>query len=224
MRQLILTEDGSSSLFVPELKEHYHSVHGAVQESTHIFIRAGWDYYRERHPGKMPVSILEAGFGTGLNAWLTLSAAGEAGVPVFYHSIEKYPLTPEEYGALNYARQFPRPQQELFEALHRAPWQAATALTPLFTLYKEEGDFRSFGLQRPADLVYYDAFNPDVQPHLWTAEVFARFYEALVPGGVLVTYCVKGIVKRALREVGFTLRRLPGPPGKREMLRAEKPA
>lgn len=224
MRRLILTEDGSSSLFVPELNEHYHSIHGAIQESMHIFIRAGWEYYREQHPDKTSLSVLEAGFGTGLNAWLTLAAAEEAQMPVYYHSLEKYPLTLEEYGALNYARHLPHPQQELFNALHRAPWQEATALTPRFTLYKEETDFRNFQPQHPADIVFYDAFNPDVQPHLWTAEVFSRFYEALVPGGILVTYCVKGIVKRALREVGFTLRRLPGPPGKREMLRAEKPA
>lgn len=225
--QLIRTEDGSTTLYVPELNEHYHSVHGAIQESMHIFIRAGLDFYLTT-PAYRPIaapslSVLEAGFGTGLNAYLSLLRSEELQLSIDYHSIEKYPLPPEEVSRLDYPNHFPAVVPELFAALHKAPWDCGEQITPLFHLHKHRTDFRSVQFQEQFDIVYFDAFNPEVQPHLWTAEVLGRFARALKPGGILVTYCVKGIVKQALREVGFTLKRLPGPPGKREMLRATKP-
>lgn len=223
--ELIQTEDGSTTLYVPELNEHYHSVHGAIQESVHIFIRAGIEYYRENTPSlPAPLRILEAGFGTGLNAYLTLAKAMAQDMPVIYHSLEKYPLTPEEAAQLNYAEQIPYGEPEHFLRLHEAPWETPSPITPLFSLHKHKQDLRDTRFPPEFDIVFFDAFNPDVQPHLWTAEVFRQFFEALKPGGMLVTYCVKGIVKQALRQVGFQLKRLPGPPGKREMLRATKPA
>lgn len=225
--QLIPTEDGSVTLYVPELNEHYHSVHGAIQESIHIFIRAGIDYYRQNHSGNIsperPIHILEAGFGTGLNAYLTLIYAKEQQIAVRYHTLEKYPLTDEEIATLNYPEQTESQGREWFDALHACPWGEEQQLLPSFYFCKHHQDFRDTDFSSQFDIVFFDAFNPDVQPHLWTAEVFGRFHQALRPGGVLVTYCVKGIVKQALRQVGFTLKRLPGPPGKREMLRATKP-
>ncbi len=227
MHKIISTKDGSITLFVPELNEHYHSVHGAIQESQHIFIQAGMEHFLSTYPGLIsagrPLHILEAGFGTGLNAWLTLLQASKRQRDVVYHSIEKYPLSREETSVLNYPEMTADGEKTLFDALHRSPWDTEQSITPHFTLCKHRDDFRNIRFSSLFDLVYFDAFNPEVQPHLWTAEVFGHFYEALQPGGFLVTYCVKGIVKQALRSVGFTVKRLPGPPGKREMLRATKP-
>lgn len=214
-REFIRTEDGSTTLYVPELNEHYHSVHGAIQESLHIFVRAGIEYC-----GRNPLRILEAGFGTGLNAYLTLIHAGENNLQVTYHSFEKYPLTTEEAARLNYRQLTGGP--DLFDTLHACEWGKEIGITPFFTLCKHQADFHQADFDAQFDLVFFDAFNPDVQPHLWTAEIFQKFHRALKPGGILVTYCVKGIVKQALRSTGFTLKRLPGPPGKREMLRAVK--
>lgn len=216
-REFIETEDGSTTLYVPQLNEHYHSVHGAIQESMHIFIKAGIEYYG--HPG---LHILEAGFGTGLNAWLTLIHAHRQHLRITYHSFEKYPLSAEEAGQLNYKDHTTFENPALFNTLHQCKWDEPVEITPLFTLHKHLGDFHEVDFNETFDIVFFDAFNPDVQPHLWTEEIFRKFYKALKPEGILVTYCVKGIVKQALRAVGFTLKRLPGPPGKREMLRATK--
>lgn len=217
-RRFIETEDGSTSLYVPELDEHYHSVHGAIQESLHIFIRAGIEFY-----GQKDISIVEAGFGTGLNAYLSLIHAETQDCHIHYTTIEKYPLSATEIRRLNYPSLLPFDKPELFEALHSSPWEQEVALTPSFTCLKRHTDFREWQSAAKADIVFFDAFNPEVQPHLWTTDVFRHFYESLKPGGILVTYCVKGIVKQALRDTGFILKRLPGPPGKREMLRAIRP-
>lgn len=226
MHKIITTEDGSVTLYVPQLNEHYHSVHGAIQESQHIFIRAGLDYFLETHPERntpaTPLHILEAGFGTGLNAYLTLIRATGLHLPVYYHTVEKYPLSEKETGLLNYPEHIDFENKHLFQDLHACPWESEELLTPDFRFCKHRQDFRDIQFPEQFDLIYFDAFNPDVQPHLWTTEVFQRFYQALRPGGMLVTYCVKGIVKQALRTVGFSLKRLPGPPGKREILRATK--
>ncbi|MDR1755459.1 MAG: tRNA (5-methylaminomethyl-2-thiouridine)(34)-methyltransferase MnmD [Culturomica sp.] len=219
-RTLIRTEDGSATLYVPELNEHYHSVHGAVQESLHIFIRAGVE-----ESGKEELRILEAGFGTGLNAYLTLLHAHRNRLSVAYHTLEKYPLSPEEYHLLNYTEHSAEPEDlaGIFRQLHESPWETDLRLTPGFLLHKYRTDFREIGFSEQFDIVFFDAFSPEVQPALWSEAVFQKYLRALVPGGILVTYCVKGTVKQALRKVGFTVKRLPGPPGKREMLRAVKP-
>lgn len=213
----VRTEDGSMTLYVPGLGEHYHSVHGALRESMHIFIRAGLEYLHQPE-----TTILEAGFGTGLNACLVRRYAREHGCKVYYHTLEKYPLSAEEIAGLDYDRQFCPEDGDIFSELHRTPWDTVCSIEPGFTLYKQRADFRDFHPTRFYDLVFFDAFSPDVQPHLWTEESLRPFCEALRPGGILVTYCVKGIVKQALRRLGFALERLPGPPGKREMLRATR--
>lgn len=226
-RKILETKDGSRTLYVPALNEHYHSLYGALQESQHIFIEHGL-----RALALRDVRILEAGFGTGLNAWLTRMEAVRTNRKISYHTVEKYPLTEEEASLLRYPELSDpgnRPEDyesrsAFFCALHKAPWNKPVSLAPDFTLYKHLSDFREFTPVQPADLIYYDAFSPEAQPALWNRETLARFCEALAPGGILVTYCVKGVVKEALRSLGLTVERLPGPPGKRHILRAAKPA
>lgn len=217
--KLKLTGDGSHTLFVPELGEHYHSVFGAIQESQHVFFDAGFSYAID---GKLEIHLLEIGFGTGLNALLTLIKKGDA--PVHYAAVEAFPLAPEMTGKLNYPSLFGHPDAEaIFRKLHDAPWGDDTAISSTFNLLKIHTTLQAF---RPGakkfNLIYFDAFAPEVQPELWTAEVFRKMHTALADGGVLVTYSVKGIVKRALKEAGFTIEKLTGPPGKRHMLRAIK--
>jgi len=216
-REIVITEDGSNTLYIPELNEHYHSVHGAIQESTHIFIKAGIEYY-----GRNNIRILEAGFGTGLNAFLTLLDARKNQRKVIFHTFEKYPLTPQEIGCMNYTDYFDPADAPLFQSLHDAPWGEDVPITPYFTIHKHEADFEEVNFHEYFDIVFFDAFAPDVQPRLWSENVLTKFYSALKAEGILTTYCVKGTVKQILRKIGFNLKRLPGPPGKREMLRAMK--
>jgi tRNA U34 5-methylaminomethyl-2-thiouridine-forming methyltransferase MnmC len=212
-RQLVTTDDGSHTLFVPELNETYHSTRGAVQESLHVFLRAGFHYAVSCSAGR-PLRVLEVGFGTGLNALLTWREAGRLGIPVYYEAVEKYPLGEGEAAALNY------PGREELARLHTCRWEAPVALSPYFTLCKREADLLAYAPAGPFDVVYFDAFAPAVQPALWSVDVFRKLYGALCPGGVLVTYSAKGTVKEALREAGFAVRRLAGAPGKRHMVRA----
>lgn len=217
-RKIIPTADGSHTLYVPELNEHYHSTHGAIQESTHVFIRNGIHHLKTDS-----ITILEAGFGTGLNAYLTLVDACVNLRQIFYHTIEKYPLKTDEVRLLNYPNEISFPQPELFEKLHIADWDKMCDITPYFKIHKHRCGFDQVDFEELADIVFYDAFAPDVQPDLWEEGVLRRFFNALKPGRILVTYCVKGSVKQALRNIGFTIKRLPGPPGKHQMLQATKP-
>ena len=216
--QHVLTEDGSSTLFIPELNEHYHSTFGAVQESRHIFIHEGYEHIRTS-----PVRIFEAGFGTGLNAFLTFLASEKEGKTVHYTTIEKFPLDDSIVHLLNYPQIVHPANADIFQALHTAEWNRDTRISDHFTLHKMTGDIRNVKLDENFfDLVYFDAFGPNVQPELWTEEIFQMLYKAMREGSCLVTYSVKGSVRRALRAAGFTLEKLPGPPGKREMTRATK--
>jgi tRNA U34 5-methylaminomethyl-2-thiouridine-forming methyltransferase MnmC len=217
-RELRQTADGSSTLFVPELQEHYHSINGAIQESNHIFLGCGLQAIE-----KATVSILEIGFGTGLNAWLTALDVDSSQKRVSYTSLEKYPLTREEIALLNYPQLADTPfSAELFQRIHNAAWGENIDLTPLFTLKKIESDVQAFVSTQTYDIIYFDAFAPAVQPELWTEEIFRKMYNALNQGGILVTYCAQGQVKRNMKAAGFRIERLPGPPGKREITRARK--
>jgi tRNA U34 5-methylaminomethyl-2-thiouridine-forming methyltransferase MnmC len=211
--KLIITEDGSHTLYVPELNEHYHSVHGAVNESMHVYIQAGLKHIHQSH-----IRILEVGFGTGLNALLTMQHAQHKTID--YVAFEKYPLPEEVWQQINYDQL--NGIDNCFELLHRAKWNESVALSAAFALCKIAGDFRDADIVAPIDLIYFDAFGPDKQGDLWTEEVFRKIYAATAPQGVLVTYCAKGRVRRMLQEVGFSVERLPGPPPKKEMLRAIK--
>jgi len=216
--QPVLTEDGSTTLFIPELNEHYHSIHGAIQESMHIFIREGYEQIRN-----FPVCIFEAGFGTGLNAFLTFLVSEKEGRSIHYSAIEKYPLEDHLVRLLNYPEKTDPAKAEVFQAIHNAPWGQDIRISEHFTLHKIKGDLREVQLlDTTYDLVYFDAFGPAVQPELWTEEIFRMIYQSMKEDSCLVTYSVKGSVTRALKAVGFSLEKLPGPPGKREMTRATK--
>jgi tRNA U34 5-methylaminomethyl-2-thiouridine-forming methyltransferase MnmC len=214
----VLTEDGSITLFIPELNEHYHSIHGAVQESMHIFIREGYEQIRN-----FPACIFEAGFGTGLNAFLTFLVSEKEGRSIHYSAIEKYPLEDHLVRLLNYPEKTNPAKADVFQAIHDTPWGQDIRISEHFTLYKMKGDLREVRLHDAAyDLVYFDAFGPAVQPEMWTEEIFRMIYQSMKEDSCLVTYSVKGSVTRALKAAGFSLEKLPGPPGKREMTRATK--
>lgn len=226
--QIVVTEDGSPTLYNEELGEHYHSTHGALTESSFIFIREGLEYYLKLlGPGcffcsPAPVNIFEAGFGTGLNALLTLQKAEEIHQRIHYYSIEKYPISKEQAVRLKY--EFPEGDRflylELFKSLHEAPWNEPIAITPYFTLHKIEGDLTRAHIPEDIDLFYMDAFSPEVQNEMWTQELFDKFAAVARPGAVLTTYCAKGEVRRRLEKSGFKVERIPGPPGKRHITRA----
>jgi len=215
-REIIESTDGSHTLFVPELDEHYHSVHGAIQESMHVFIEAGL-----RNQEKIELNIFEAGFGTGLNALLTLNEALDNNLKIHFTSIEKYPLSKEEASHLNYAKLLEKNQKE-FTFMHEANWEETVPVNSSFSLEKLKGDLKNISLTKKYDLIYFDAFAPEKQPDLWSEEIFQKMYDISAPNGILVTYCAKGVVRRTMQAVGYTVERIPGPPGKRQMLRATK--
>lgn len=215
-RTLVDTEDGSHSLYVPLLDEQYHSRHGAIQESQHVFLQMGLAPREESQ-----VRILEIGFGTGLNALLTALAPSPA---IDYIGVEAYPIRAEEAAQLNYAGLVPE-GQPVFDWLHTSPWGEWSNCPQVdgFRLFKLAERFENFDLDEAVHLIYFDAFAPDKQPELWTEAMFQKMARLLLPGGTLVTYSAKGSVRRTLQSVGLEIEKLPGPPGKREMLRALKP-
>ena len=218
--ELATTEDGSLTLFAPTFGEHYHSTHGARQESEHIFLRLGLLHrLEESSMSDRPLRLFEAGLGTGLNALLTKVAVEQAKRPLCYYSIERYPLEEELANQLNYSE---LPTADL-RAIHGASWGEDISLSPYFTLHKIQGDLTISPFPAGLDLIYFDAFSPESQPELWEEGVFRRLFEASSPGAVLTTYCAKGEVRRRLQRAGFLVERLPGPPGKREVLRATRP-
>ncbi len=221
-REIITTEDGSSTLYVPELNEHYHSIHGAIQESRHVFIDAGYKLFSHSTD---TINVLEVGLGTGLNALLTYEEATRNYRKVNYVGIEPFPLSPIELKQLNYAELIDfEDSAKVFMQMHTAAWDIVPRyISDSFILHKLKKGLAEAGFKPESfQLVYFDAFGPDVQPELWEKHHFVKLYDALAPGGVLVTYSAKGSVKRALKEAGFEVENLPGPPGKREMTRAKK--
>lgn len=215
------TQDGSHSVYSQVHGVSYHSKYGAIQESQHVFIQAGLYYKMAAAPA---LSVLEIGLGTGLNAYMTLLEAEKHQLPVYYTAVEAYPVSMEEAGQLNYPAQLDAGLwSEQFLQLHSAAWDQEQELSPHFHFTKLFQRFESLDLSEGFDVIYFDAFAPDAQPELWEAPVMGIMYRALRPGGVLTTYCAKGIVKRTLKSLGFQIEALPGPPGKREMTRALKP-
>ncbi|MCB0638013.1 MAG: tRNA (5-methylaminomethyl-2-thiouridine)(34)-methyltransferase MnmD [Lewinella sp.] len=217
--QLFETQDGSHSLFSERFGVSYHSKYGAIQETRHVFIEAGLHYQLPTHP---QLSVLEMGFGTGLNALMTaLATSGRA--QVYYETIEAYPLNAAEAAQLNFGQLLPGEQaQQLLEQLHQSPWETDVQLASDFVLHKRQALLEDVTFTRAFDLVYYDAFAPGAQPELWEHDMLRKIVEAMAPGGVFVTYCAKGAVKRSLKQLGLTVESPPGPPGKREMTRAIK--
>ncbi|MDR2621927.1 MAG: tRNA (5-methylaminomethyl-2-thiouridine)(34)-methyltransferase MnmD [Dysgonamonadaceae bacterium] len=206
------TTDGSHTLFLPEMDEHYHSVNGAIQESKHVYLEAGFKQCR-----KPEIYVLEMGFGTGLNALLTALESENQKTKVIYTALEKFPLSQEIIDRLNYSEI----NQALFQAIHQAGWGKSEPVASYFHLEKIRTDFRDFDFPDKYDIVYYDAFAPGKQPEVWSQDIFDRIFPAMNPGGIIVTYCAKGDIRRMMRQAGFIVERIPGPPGKREMLRGK---
>ncbi|MCX6245785.1 MAG: tRNA (5-methylaminomethyl-2-thiouridine)(34)-methyltransferase MnmD [Bacteroidetes bacterium] len=216
----VMTEDGSLTFYVPDLKEHYHSTFGAVQESRHVFIQAGLGSFASQKE----VSILEIGFGTGLNAFLSLAETKKNGQRLFYAAVELFPLDESHYSKLNYPEVTGFTEyKELYHKLHSSPWNVPVQITELFCLEKLQADICNWKSDpEKFNLIFFDAFGPDVQPELWKEAIFTELYKTLKPGGILVTYSAKGSVRRAMKSAGFGIEKLPGPKGKREMTRAMK--
>ncbi|MGB1391152.1 MAG: tRNA (5-methylaminomethyl-2-thiouridine)(34)-methyltransferase MnmD [Flavobacteriaceae bacterium] len=217
-REIIKTSDGSTTIHIPEWNEQYHSIHGAIQEANHVYIQQGLNYKTINE-----IAVLEIGFGTGLNSFMTFLKAQERKLKIEYVGVEAYPIFKEELEKLNYVAELDAIQfTEIFESFHSCSWEEKHKITPDFSLLKRKQFFHEINDKNKFDVIYFDAFGARVQPELWTEEIFLKMFLALKSGGVLVTYAAKGSVRRAMQSVGFSIERLPGPPGKREMLRATK--
>jgi tRNA U34 5-methylaminomethyl-2-thiouridine-forming methyltransferase MnmC len=226
-RTLITTADGSHSLYVNDLDEHYHSIHGAIQESKHVFIETGLKHQYSKSNASL--NILEIGFGTGLNAILTLLEAKKMNLSINYTSLEAFPLEKKLVNELNYISHICESEnsdeQELrdtFNQLHDCEWEKEIKIKNYFTLLKIKNKLQDVTFNSKFDLIYFDAFGPRVQPEMWTESLFMKILAATNEQGCLVTYCAKGEVKRTLKKVGFVVETLPGPPRKREMVRGTK--
>lgn len=220
-KQFLITEDGSHTIFLPELNETYHSTHGAIRESQYVFVEKGLD--RIAQSGKKKINIFEVGFGTGLNALLSLQYSEQRQIEVNYQSIEAYPLALEDISKLNYARQIEgNTVEEKFSKLHESAWNQWVHFSEYFHLKKMKGLLQELKMDEQVDVCFFDAFAPSKQAEMWELPILEKIYDFLVVGGVFVTYCAKGQLKRDLKNLGFKVESLPGPPGKKEMVRATK--
>lgn len=217
-REVINTDDGSSSIYVREMDETYHSTHGAIQEARHVFLENGIHQI-----DASSIRLFELGFGTGLNALLTLDYANKMGIQIEYHAIEAFPIEPELVKQLNYVEMINPELKTNFEAMHLCEWNSDVQLSSNFKLQKIHSKIQNFPIENETyNVIYFDAFGPVAQAEMWTIEIVKKMYDALVDGGILVTYCAQGEFKRNLKRVGFGVETLPGPPGKREMTKGSK--
>lgn len=217
-REIIQTSDGSTTIHLPDWNENYHSKHGAIQEAKHVFIKNGLSLFEGRS-----VSILEIGFGTGLNAFITFLETLNNNQRIDYVGVEAYPVSFEEVEQMNYVSELDaETQSEVFKKMHESEWGTNVKISDTFFLTKRKQFFNEIADVEQFDLIYFDAFGFRVQPELWSTDIFQKMYNALKPNSYLVTYAARGVVKRSMMEVGFTVEKLEGPPGKREMFRAYK--
>ena len=217
-REIIQTLDGSTTIHLREWDECYHSKHGAIQEAQHVFIKNGLSLFENKH-----ISILEIGFGTGLNAFITFLEAKKLNLTIDYVGVEAYPISADEVLSMNYVEELNATNESsIFKTMHESNWEEKSNLSTDFSLTKRKQFFEAIDDIEKFDLIYFDAFGYRVQPELWSTEIFDSMYKALKPNSVLVTYAARGVVKRSMIEVGFTVEKLAGPPGKREMFRARK--
>lgn len=225
-REIITTNDGSKTIHIPEWNEQYHSTHGAIQEAKHVYLNEGLAFFLASEGFKNEttlVSILEIGFGTGLNAFLTLAEAEALQLNINYIGIEGYPVTTQELEQLNYSKAIKLTNGEkLFNSIHDCKWETNCKISTYFELEKQEKQFTDISYIEKFNIIYFDAFGPRVQPELWTEVIFKKMYKSLKANGVLVTYCAQGNARRAMIASGFTVKKIEGPPGKRHMLRAVK--
>lgn len=222
-REIVITADGSSSIRLTDYPECYHSINGAVTESMHIFINYGLIHMLKSQPGF--INIYEAGFGTGLNCLLSVAEfLKHNDLTIYYCATELYPLTSNEVEKLNYRIGTEESESEILTRIHSAPWDVPVEIVPQFWLHKKLGDIKDpylvKGFCKSFNLVYYDAFSPNIQPELWSSDIFSSLKECMKPYSTLVTYCCRGDLKRTLKECGFMVERLKGPPGKRHVTRA----
>ncbi|HIE45650.1 MAG TPA: SAM-dependent methyltransferase [Flavobacteriaceae bacterium] len=218
-REIIITKDGSSTIYLPEINEQYHSKNGSIEEAYHVYIKYGLDKFKTAEK----VTIMEAGFGTGLNAFITFLEHINSSQIIDYVGVEAYPVSKEEMEQLNYVPVLKAEKYAaIFKEMHTCNWEEKTPFSSRFSLTKQKLKFQNITEKNKYNLIYFDAFGARVQPELWTEEIFKIMYAALKVNGVLVTYSAKGSVRRAMQSVGFSVERLPGAAGKREMLRAIK--
>ncbi len=217
-REIIITEDGSTTIRIPEWNENYHSTHGAIQEAKHVFIKNGLDLFQDQKK----ISILEIGFGTGLNSFITFLETKQK-EQVNYVGVEAYPVVAEEVKQMNYASELNAlKDQSIFELMHTCDWEIEKSLTSNFNLTKKKQFFQDITDENCYNLIYFDAFGFPLQPELWSEVIFQKMYDALLSNGVLVTYACRTSIRKAMLTAGFSVEKLPGAPGKREMLRATK--
>ena len=218
-REILITNDGSTTIHLPEWNEQYHSKHGAIQEAYHVFINSGLYQFKDQDE----ISILEVGFGTGLNCFITFLEGIKHKMNINYVGVEGYPVEEKEIKLLNYISELnAKDFSKVFENMHSASWNKQHQITESFSLIKRQQFFKEITDENRYHLIYFDAFGARVQPELWTVEIFKKMSNALKMNGLLVTYAAKGSVRRAMQKAGLSVERLPGPPGKREMLRAKK--
>jgi len=219
--EIFETQDGSHSIFSSEFGVPYHSKYGAIQETQHVFIDAA---LRFKAVVQKDIAILEMGFGTGLNAYMTYLEATKRNLSIQYITYEAYPLSYEQITALNYPEllQTTEAEQQFFQTMHQIDWNKMISTDDHFTIQKMHRQFHEVNYKSQFDIIYFDAFAPNAQPDLWEKPLLEKMYQALRPNGIFVTYCAKGSVKRTLKSLGFEIEALPGPPGKREMTRAIK--
>jgi len=218
-RQLIETADGSKTLFIPEMNEQYHSLNGALTESIYVFLQQGFLAHKANS-----LSIFEVGFGTGLNALITALEANNSKRKTHFVSIEKYPISQNEILELNYGSLFSKEAIQLFQKMHDAEWNRKVMISDYFSIQKINADLKTYNFPKDEkfDIIYFDAFGPDKQPNMWQNDIFLKIYSACRQDAIFVTYSAKGEIRRNLAACGFEMERLPGPPGKRQMLRGTK--
>lgn len=215
-RKIIITNDGAHSIFSSQVNESYHSKHGSIVEAEHVFIKNGLLAINKKN-----INILEIGFGTGLNALLSLQKSIQKNININYRAIELYPITKDEYLQLNFPELIGM-EKSVFNKLHEGKWEKKNQINKNFKLTKHKISIEEFKTKKSFDIIYFDAFSPEKQPELWTKKIFSKMYSNLKSNGFLVTYCAKGIVKRTLKEIGFEVLSLDGPPGKRQMTKANR--
>jgi tRNA U34 5-methylaminomethyl-2-thiouridine-forming methyltransferase MnmC len=217
-REIIITSDGSSTIYIPEWNESYHSKNGAIQEAYHVFINAGYSLVE-----KQSINILEIGFGTGLNAFITYLEAKKSNTQINYVGVEAYPVSEDEVNSLNYIEELnAKIEKDVFSLMHDSKWDEGIEISSQFKLTKRKQLFQEINDIDCFDLIYFDAFGFTLQPELWSEEIFQSMYDSLLKNGILVTYACRGSIKRAMLKAGFKVEKLPGAPGKREMIRGIK--
>jgi tRNA U34 5-methylaminomethyl-2-thiouridine-forming methyltransferase MnmC len=223
-RIIQLTADGSHTIAIPQLNVAYHSKHGAIRESEHVFIKEGLQYLINTNTfdKSETVNVFEVGFGTGLNAWLTLYEAIKHSKKIFYQAIEPHPLSADEAKKLNYTSAANKNLEKYFSELHTCGWNKKILIHPLFLFEKLNTALQNFTTNKKFHLIYFDAFDPNVQPELWTEQIFKKLFDVIYDKGILVTYSSKGSVRRAMQAAGFSVKKIAGPPHKREITRAIK--